>query len=438
MVAMEVPRMTTPSMTGMEKLPPQKSGLADLSLPVAVLAAYWFFAGIFFKPSLQFYWLRDAPYAATAIMLGLELGLMATILSLRLGRFQRQPLPTSSSLFILWAFLAWAGISLGWSYTVKPMETAGYWVQQVTAVFLTLECCAFIPGDAGPRMARRAYAAGLALMAVQAIAFHRLEKLDPLELEWYKNDYANAAALLTLLGLDGLARREWLINRGSSGWVAAVMLGGLVIAHYTSKTVVGALAAAGAIHLILGKGGSKKWVAVAFMALGLTVALWDPIAETWDKYNRDAAYASTFSERTVLWEYVWRFIGEHPVLGLGFDGFRNAVPGIFNVGVSHAHNDVLMVWVNLGLVGLALASAWYVSFFLTIVAARKVGGLAKAETVLPLSLLVYVLIRGQFEADRFLTALPIDLATVCLIAMIRTQARPALATPSMPPQDSRT
>ncbi len=399
-----------------------KPRFTTISLPVVVLFAYYFSAGIFYKPSLQFYFLQNVPYIATAIMLGLELGLMATVLSLRLGRFERQPLTTSIPLLLVWSLIAWAGVSLAWSFTVKPFETTGYWVQQVTAVFLTLECCTYIAGQDGPALARRAYSAGLALLAVQAIAFHRLSMLDPLELEWYKNDYAHAAALLILMCLDALARHQWRIGKDTAGWLIAVMLGALVIAHYTSKTVVGALAAGATVHLLLGAGGRRKWMSVALLSVAATFALWEPIAKTWDAYNRDAAYASTFSERTVLWEYVWRFIGEHPVLGLGFDGFRNAVPGIFNVGVSHAHNDPMMVWVNLGLPGLALAAAWYLSFFLTSLNARRTGGQAAVEAVLPISLVVYTLIRGQLEADRFLTVLPIDLGTVCMIALARVSA----------------
>ena len=96
------------------------------------------------------------------------------------------------------------------------------------------------------------------------------------------------------------------------------------------------------------------------------------------------------------------------------------MPGIFNVGVAHAHNDVLMVWANLGIPGLLLAAAWYASFLAAGLAGRRVGD---PEALLPLALLAYVIVRGLVEADRFMTVLPVDLAAICIVAMAgRVQA----------------
>lgn len=383
-------------------------------LPAVLLGIYWLCAGALFKPSLQFYWLASAPYVATAIVLAIELGILAVVAGFRLDRFARHPWPTTAPAVLLWFLLGWAGLSLLWSVTEKPFESTGYWVQQVAAVVITWECSALLPAGQGPALARRAYAAGLCVLAVQAVLFARLGMLDALEQEWYKNTYADAAALLLILGLDGWARHGWRFARPALGWLLAIACAGAVVATYTSKTVVGAIAAAGAVFLVLGGGGSRRWWAAGIAMLGMTLVLWDPVMETWERYQRDAAYASTLSERTVLWEYVWRFINDHPALGLGFDGFRNAAPGIFNVGVAHAHNDVLMVWVNLGLPGLLIAGTWYATFLAAGLAGRR---RSDPEAILPIALMAYVLIRGLVEADRFLTVLPVDLAAICIAAM---------------------
>jgi O-antigen ligase len=393
---------------------PPLSRLGSWPVPAVLLGCYWLCAGAFFKPTLQFFWLANAPYIATAIVLGIELAILAAVLCFRLDRFERRPQTLTAPGLLLLLLLGWAGISLAWSVTEKPFESTGYWVQQVAAVVITWECASLMPAGQAAALARRAYALGLCGMALQAVVFAKLDLLSPLEQEWYKNTYADAAALLLVLALDGWARLEWRFSRSALGWLLALACAGAVIATYTSKTVVGAIAASGAVFLFLGGGGSRRWWAAGLAAIGMAVVLWDPVLETWERYQRDAAYASTLSERTVLWEYVWRFINDHPALGLGFDGFRNAAPGIFNVGVAHAHNDVLMVWVNLGIPGLLLAGAWYASFLAAGLTGRRKGD---PEAVLPLALMAYVLVRGLVEADRFMTVLPVDLAAICIVAM---------------------
>lgn len=396
-------------------------------VPALILGLYFLLTGACFKPSLQFYWLASAPYLATALVLGWELALVAAVLALRLAPFARSPWPRSHAFTTLALLLLWAGTSLLWSQTDKPAESAGYWLQQAIPLVLVLEASAFLPGTAPARLAVLAYALGLVAMSLQGIAFSRLGMLSELELEWYKNTYAHAACLLALIALDGLARGGWRIERRSAGWIAALVVAGAVLVHFPSKTAIGALGAAGAAILLLGGVNLRAWV-MALLALGgLALAVSDTMIETWDRYQRDAAYASTLSERTVLWDYVVAFIRENPLLGLGFDGFRSRAPGIFAVGVAHAHNDVLMLTVNLGAVGLAFAALWYAAVGRVAWAAHRLGGAPRREALLLLALLAYCLVRGLTEADRFLCMLPVDLVPVCLLAILRAREQEAAA-----------
>lgn len=392
------------------------------TLPAVVLGGFFLAMGATFNLSLQFYWLAEAPYLATALVLGIQLVLTATVLVLRLGRFNRAPLPLSLPTALQLALTAWAGLTLLWSRTEKPFESTGFWVQQLLPILLVLECCAFLPGSSGPDLARRALAAGLAILGVQAIAFHRLQMLSEWDLLMYKNDYAYGAGILILLALDGWARRGWRTGRGELGWIACLLVAALVVAHYTSKTVVGALAAAGALHLLISGGGARRWVAAALISVGMTVVLWDSVAETWDRYNRDAAYASSFSERTIIWEYVKQFIADQPLTGLGFDGFRFSMPGLFDSPVAHAHNDLLMTWVCFGLVGVVLGAAWYGALLVSALGALRGPPVLRRESILPLTLLTFVLVRGLFEADAKFVAMPVALAMSCQVALMRARA----------------
>ena len=68
------------------------------------------------------------------------------------------------------------------------------------------------------------------------------------------------------------------------------------------------------------------------------------------------------SNRTIIWSAVWPEILKRPILGYGYGGFWNGLQGesgnvILRVGTSlvHAHNGLLNLWLDIGLVGVLLA-----------------------------------------------------------------------------------
>lgn len=74
----------------------------------------------------------------------------------------------------------------------------------------------------------------------------------------------------------------------------------------------------------------------------------------------------TLSGRTLIWQQVWVFITQRPWLGWGYEAFWRGMRGqafridaALNFVVFHAHNGFLELWLNLGLVGLALFALSY-------------------------------------------------------------------------------
>ena len=61
----------------------------------------------------------------------------------------------------------------------------------------------------------------------------------------------------------------------------------------------------------------------------------------------------TLDQRTEVWAIGWQLVAEHPVLGLGTGGSKQAVSGQFFVGRG-LHDTWLSVWVELGVIGLIL------------------------------------------------------------------------------------
>jgi exopolysaccharide production protein ExoQ len=79
--------------------------------------------------------------------------------------------------------------------------------------------------------------------------------------------------------------------------------------------------------------------------------------------GRDA----TLSGRTLIWQQVWLFIVQRPWLGWGYEAFWRGPRGqafridaTLNFVIFHAHNGFLEIWLNLGVVGLALFALSYV------------------------------------------------------------------------------
>jgi len=67
----------------------------------------------------------------------------------------------------------------------------------------------------------------------------------------------------------------------------------------------------------------------------------------------------TLSGRTELWEYLWTFVIERPVLGYGFNSFMSPerageMPLLVSWGVGEAHSLYLEILLGTGFIGLAL------------------------------------------------------------------------------------
>ena len=82
-----------------------------------------------------------------------------------------------------------------------------------------------------------------------------------------------------------------------------------------------------------------------------------------------------------IWKQVWRFILQRPILGWGYAAFWRGIEGqSFEVVaamrfiVFHAHNGFLEIWLELGILGLALFTLSYLRAW------RKLWPLLRSET----------------------------------------------------------
>jgi exopolysaccharide production protein ExoQ len=75
--------------------------------------------------------------------------------------------------------------------------------------------------------------------------------------------------------------------------------------------------------------------------------------------------------RFQIWSLVWTAIASHPLLGYGYGAFWRGIDGpsadvwdaLGSQIIFHAHNGFLDIWVDIGLLGLGVFLAGYVSYF---------------------------------------------------------------------------
>lgn len=143
------------------------------------------------------------------------------------------------------------------------------------------------------------------------------------------------------VGLSGIALSG---SRGAAITVAAAIL---CVLYFTGRRSLAAASGTGAL-----------------VAAGAWVVWWLK-PETWERVLtfRQQIAGGTLGDRLPIWRAGWRVLADHPVAGVGLGGFPEAVARHLTYA-SVAHNTVLSVLVELGVVGGALFLAALASVLL--------------------------------------------------------------------------
>lgn len=231
-------------------------------------------------------------------------------------------------------------------------------------------------------------------------------------------------------------RERWAMRLG---WAAAVALLGAALVLTFS---VGAWAAAGVGCFVVVL-RQRRRVAATLLALGILVAVAAlPLLQT----ERVASHfnlqsATTSAVRVAVWQSAADMIRDHPITGVGLDGFLELYRTQYirpeawrEPDLSHPHNLVLEAWISLGLLG-PVAYLWLLASALYL--AHRVhysGESLPAGRVLSLGL-AGSLVAGAAHGlvDRYLAGAP-DLAaalfvTVAILVLLNAtpQGSPTLA-----------
>ena len=200
---------------------------------------------------------------------------------------------------------------------------------------------------------------------------------------------------------------------------------------------VGAIAFA-AVYL----GGRRVLFAGAVVA-ALVAMLWGVAAELavargaadWLNAHVDVNWGL----RVQIWARVATLIGEHPFIGLGFEAGRmvgrpDVTGAPVPVPFMHPHNGMLQVWLELGVVGVALLLAWGALAVrrLAVLAANKSALATAAATLATTS--VFWLVSFGLWAGWWLAAL--GLIAAALVLALRSDARAVVPHPGLEHQNT--
>lgn len=112
----------------------------------------------------------------------------------------------------------------------------------------------------------------------------------------------------------------------------------------------------------------------------------------------------TLTGRTELWQATWEMIQRHPWFGYGYDGFWHGIksPSAYiwratGWKMNHPHNGFLALWIDLGILGLAI---FLMSFLRSFYRSLNLLQLTRDATAfLPLSHLVFLIIANLTESS---------------------------------------
>jgi exopolysaccharide production protein ExoQ len=197
------------------------------------------------------------------------------------------------------------------------------------------------------------------------------------------------------------------INSRTGGWIyrfsAALSLVLVFLSQSATSLVVCGVIAVCLFVRVLYRNHFKALVIVAVSLFAIVIAT-GGITSDPDRAAAAIDRDPGLTGRTALWAVVWTMIVEHPYLGYGYGAFWRGNNGpsadvwkLSGFEAFYSHNGFLDVWLDLGILGLALL---LLSLLITFRAAFRLGRTTSTiEGSWPFLFLVYLLISNLTEGS---------------------------------------
>jgi exopolysaccharide production protein ExoQ len=367
-----------------------------LAQPGSLMAATvgFYFA---FRYGIEYLFFQSDPRAGAAFSLGLNLLLFAVVAFHSLGPSENT-LRTTVRVPCFrpaMAFLLFALCSLLWSATISVGVAFAYWCGVAADLAMAILLLRTGPVDSMSAALLKGYVWGAGVIAVITWLSPTMQDLRPGNDDFFS---PNAIALICAFGVFFAQ----FLSRSDRAWNWAAIFLAVTLLRTLSKTTIVAFVAGEALILIRDSAITRRKVLAILASTGLVVAaFWNLISAYFEVYTTTGNEAETLTGRVGIWDYVWERSLEQPWIGHGFHSFRNVIPAFGPFEPWHAHNELLHLFYSYGVAGIILFLAVYGSLYLQL---RRLPW--SSNKALCLGLLLFIVIRGLGDTDRFELTLP--------------------------------
>lgn len=212
---------------------------------------------------------------------------------------------------------------------------------------------------------------------------------------------------------------QYLMREKQAKMTAPAMVVAITVLRTLSKTTIAAFLAGEGFLLLRDKSIPRRTKILLVIGTIATVALfWSLLTSYYGVYTNAGNQSETLSGRLGIWAYFLAEAVQRPWIGHGFDSAWKVIPpfGRDQFEAAHAHNELLQQFYAYGLVGVILFIGIYFSIFRHI---RRLG--AGPTRSFFLAFLIFVLVRGLADTERFDLSLP--LWAILLVSLLVEQAR---------------
>jgi O-antigen ligase len=379
------------------------------SIPVTV--------GIYFAARLciTYLFFQSDPRMGAIANLILDMLLLGVVVFCSFGPAQvNKPITLGVTCF-RWvvAFLVFSLCSLYWSDAVSIPVALAYWCGMAADVVMA---CLLLRSGPVKEIASRlikGYVIGACIIACVMWLSPTMQDLRPGNDEFFS---PNAIGFTCAFGIF-LA--QLLMVRARAWRFPAIFLAISLLRSLSKTTLIAFLASE--LLLLFISTTIRRRTKVMIVAAGATVlaAFSGLIAAYYEVYSNADNQAETLTGRIGIWAFILERSLERPWFGHGFDSVWKVIPpfGSDQFETWHAHNELLQQFYAYGVVGIALLIGIYGSFYLQV---RRVTQ-PELKPIL-LSLILFIVIRGLGDTDRFELSLPfwsIALLSLMLAALKR-------------------
>jgi O-antigen ligase len=373
-------------------------------------------AGLFFglRVCITLLLFRSEPALGTAVILATSFALLVAGSGhwLVLTPIYRTHYQTPSPLKWLAVYLALAWVSLSWSLTPSTAIALAYWSGMAADVLTVVFLISSSEVSDTFSALLRGFIVGAIFVAVFAWCLPTMQDLRLGDEDLlHPNAIGFEFAIAVLCSIYLAAQAAW------AKW-AGVFLAITLLRTLSKASIIAFLAAAG-YWFIKDTDISSRAKAKIGLALGAVLLFSWGLLEAYAEIYSQGSQSETLTGRTLIWATSFDIAIERPWLGHGFYSFRWLVPPLRDFQPWQAHNELLQQFFCYGVFGVIVTIALYWALFRQI-RRSPYNGLTRLTT----ALLIFALVRGLVDTERFDLSFPLWLMAAASIWMAKTKNSP--------------